>query len=199
MLNKPSSGSININGIDTSEINCREYWKLCSVLPQDHNEYSMSIAENILMREIYDSDDDSIWQSLEYAGLKGKVENTPNGIYTPFTRLFFDSGVEFSGGEKQRLSISRMIAKEASLYIMDEPSSSLDPSFEDDLNKYISNITSQKTVIIISHRLSSVKMCDRVIFMKDGFIIADGTHESIYNTCFEYKEMFDNQLNKYSI
>lgn len=199
MFNMISEGEYRINGKSCDEIDYFNFWNNCSVLMQDHTEYSVSIGENVLMEKVSNENEDLVWESIEKAGLKDKVLSFENGINTQFTRLFFEDGVEFSGGERQKLSISRVVAKNASLIILDEPSSALDPSYEDELNDYIESLPKDKTVIVISHRLSSVKACNRVVFMKDGSVVADGTHEQVYSKCADYRDMFEKQLRRFSV
>ncbi|MBQ6043546.1 MAG: ABC transporter ATP-binding protein [Clostridia bacterium] len=198
MQYKPKSGNIRINKIDINDIDMRSFWDQCSVLQQNHNEYAITIAENVLLDECHNDKRSKVKEALHKAGLNDKIKGIKNGINVPFTRLFYEGGVEFSGGERQKLAIARLIAKDASLIIMDEPSSSLDPSYEDQLNDYIGSISKEKTVIVISHRLSSVMACDRVILMRNGGIIADGTHKELYSTCEEYKRLYDKQKEKYT-
>lgn len=119
------------------------------------------------------------------------------GIYLDVTKEFNEEGLVLSGGEKQMLILSRVFAKDYPIVILDEPTSSLDPIAEEDFFKNMLNLCRNKTVIFITHRLSSARIADRVFFMKDGTIIEEGNHEELIRRNGFYAEMFLSQAHKY--
>ncbi len=110
------------------------------------------------------------------------------------TRYFYEDGIDFSGGERQKLSIARALIKDSEMIFFDEPSSSLDPISECELYEIIKNFDDDKIVLFVSLRLSSVFISDRILFFKDGKIHADGKHEVLLISCEEYKRLFDTTI-----
>ena len=194
-LYKPNSGEIYINSIPTSAIEIKSYWEKIGVVFQNHNVYSVTIAENILFNENPDSE--KVISVLEMVNLKDKVIGFENGINTLVSPSLHKGGVDFSGGERQKIAIARAFAKNCDLYIFDEPSSALDARSEDELFNIIKSLPEDKTVIFISHRLSSVSASDRIIVMKNGCIIGDGSHDSLMRDCKEYFDMYSVQAKRY--
>lgn len=193
----PSSGSIKYNGIDLNEYNEKELRKKFSIVFQDFQIYAVSIAENVLMRRLKDKDDEErVYKALEKVGLLEKVKGLKEGIYTQVTREFDNSGASFSGGERQRLAIARVFASDASVYILDEPTASLDPLAEERINKLIiQNV--DKTMFIIAHRLSTVVDADKIYLIRHGQIKESGTHEELMNLKGTYFNMFNTQKSLY--
>ena len=197
MLYRPLSGQILINDIDVSKIDYPSYYERIGMVFQNHHEYAITIAENICFTEDIKSEEQSILYALKRVDLYDKVMNLSEKIDTPLTHNFYKNGVDFSGGERQRLSIARAVARDCDLYIFDEPSSALDAKAENDLFDFINTISKDKGIIFISHRLSSAILADRVIVMKDGVIIANAPHNVLIRTCHEYKQMYDLQSKRY--
>ena len=184
-----------INNIQHHQIKIKSYWKKIGVVFQNHNVYSVTIAENILFNENPDSE--KVISVLEMVNLKDKVIGFENGINTLVSPSLHKGGVDFSGGERQKIAIARAFAKNCDLYIFDEPSSALDARSEDELFNIIKSLPEDKTVIFISHRLSSVSASDRIIVMKNGCIIGDGSHDSLMRDCKEYFDMYSVQAKRY--
>lgn len=197
LLYSPNQGKITINGYDHEGINPYCFWNNIGIVFQDHQEYAMTIKDNILLRDSSSVDDALVWKVLDDVGLSRKIHADPNGINLQLTKNFDPNGMDFSGGERQKLSIAKVLAKESDLYIFDEPSSALDPIAEDILYRRIAQIPDDKTVLMISHRLSSVLYTDRILFFDNGRIVADGTHESLMKTCEKYREIYNIQAEKY--
>ena len=156
----------------------------------------MSIKENVLLGNC--QEDETVLNALRKADLLDKILSYDKGLDLQLTRQFDEEGVDLSGGERQKLAIARAFAKEADFYIFDEPSSALDPLSEDLILENINSLPKDKTVIMISHRLSSIYMLDRILFFKNGVLIADGSHNKLMETCLEYKQMYELQAKKYS-
>ena len=121
------------------------------------------------------------------------------GVDTHLTREFNDKGTNLSGGESQKVAISRVFAKDYPLVIMDEPSSALDPMAEYNLNQSILHNTLEKTVIFISHRLSTTRIADKIYMFDSGSLIEEGSHDELLTRNGKYAEMFRLQSEKYQM
>ena len=193
----PSKGTILYNDVDLKEYNEKFLRKEFSIVFQDFQIYAVTIAENVLMRRLKDKDDEKrVYEALEKVGLLDKVNSLKDGIYTQVTREFDMSGVAFSGGERQRLAISRVFASDANVYILDEPTAALDPLAEERINKLIIQ-NADKTMFIIAHRLSTVVDADKIYLVRQGQIKESGTHEELMNLKGVYFEMFNTQKSLY--
>ena len=193
----PSEGIILYNGVDLRKYNEASIRKQFSIVYQDFQIYALTVAENVLMRKLRGKEDEDIVRSaLASVGLLEKVESLKDGIYTKVTREFDREGATFSGGENQRLVIARVFASNASVYVLDEPTSSLDPLSEERINKLILQNT-DKTMIIIAHRLSTVVDADKIYLIRNGSIIEEGTHSELMSLGGRYYEMFTTQTELY--
>lgn len=194
-LYTPTEGKILYNGIDISTIDYDEYRRLIAVVFQDYRLFSMSVMDNVVMNG--DFDEDALNISIEKSGLSDKIQSLPHGYDTQLTKEFDENGIEFSGGEGQKLACARAYYKDSPIVILDEPTASLDPIAESQLYERFNSIISGKTAIYISHRLASVKFCDRVAVFADGEIVEYGTHESLMKQNGVYSEMFTKQSEYY--
>ena len=191
-------GSMYINDINYNEVNPFSLRKNIAVVFQDYQIYAVSIAENILMRKVKSKEDEEIvYQALDKVGLLEKVKSLKDGINTQMTREFDASGEAFSGGERQRVVVARVFASNADLYILDEPTASLDPLAEEKINKLILSTAKDKTIIIIAHRLSTVVDTDKIYLMKHGTFTEIGTHEELLALNQDYALMFNTQKQLY--
>lgn len=194
----PNVGEIYYNNQTIRETKEKDIRSKFSIIFQDYRIYGVSIAENVLMREVKTKEDDEIViDALTKVGLYDKISKLPEGIHTVYSREFSNEGLQLSGGEAQRLAIARVFASNASIYILDEPTSSLDPLAERDINRLILEKAKDKTIIIIAHRLSTVVDCDKIILIEYGKIIEEGTHEELINLNGKYKNMFVTQASLY--
>ncbi len=193
----PDSGKILYNDQNVRDLKEDEIRRKYSIVFQDFQIYAVSIAENILMRKYTEDDDSMIWKALEDVGLASKIRSLPNGIHTMVTREFERDGMVFSGGEKQRLVIARILVSDAKVCILDEPTSSLDPLAERNINQLIMEKNADKTIIIIAHCLSTVVDSDRIILIENGEIVESGTHDELMNEKNRYYKMFTSQASLY--
>lgn len=198
-LYQPDDGAILYNGVDIREYETDSYQSHIGAVFQDFKIFAATIAENVLGDEYTDSDAETVTHALEIATFDSKLENLPNGIHTMLTREFDETGVELSGGESQKIAIAHVFAKPFEIIIMDEPSSALDPVAEYKLNKHISEYTEDKTVIFISHRLSTTRHVDRIYMLEKGQIIEQGSHDELMKLDGKYAEMFKVQAEKYGV
>lgn len=193
----PSSGRILLNGKDIREYDLQAYRRLFATTFQDFAIFAMSIKENVLMGRHYENEDEIVHRSLRRAGILDKVESLPDGVNTVMTKEFDENGAVFSGGQHQKLAVARTFAKESPVKIFDEPSSALDPIAEYDLFKNIMKEGKDHTMVFISHRLSSVKNCDKVFMLEKGTIIERGSHRELIGAHGKYAKMYIRQAMNY--
>lgn len=196
-LYDPYSGNIYMNDINIKNFEVNEYRKNIGVVFQDFKIFATSIAKNVSMNEQYNKS--AVEDALQTIGFKEKLDTLKAGLNTSLTREFDSSGVNLSGGEQQKIALSRIFSKKYNFLILDEPSSSLDPTTEYELNKIIVNELKGKSIIFISHRLATTKMMDKIIMMENGGIIEVGNHEELMKLDGKYAEMFNIQAEKYRI
>lgn len=191
-------GSIKIDGTDIRSYNVYEYRNMFTLCFQDYKIYAMTVAENILMRKPSTNEDiDCVERVLKQVGLYEKIKEFPDYLNTVLTKEFDNSGVFLSGGETQKLVIARALASKAQILILDEPSSALDPIAEYEINQIILETAKDKTVIFISHRLSTTVDADMIYCLNEGNITEKGTHKELIGHNGEYSKMFNMQAEKY--
>lgn len=161
-LYSPTEGEILLNGMPLRRFNFDDYIHRISVVPQDYQIFALSIAENIIMKPYTVDYEQSIWDALEFVGLKNRVKSMPHGIHTILTREFDAEGLGLSGGEMQRLVIARAFVKHNSILILDEPTSSLDKETSYNLTKKIMDLK-DKTVVVVTHDPNLVELADTII------------------------------------
>lgn len=196
-LYEPTSGQIYLNGRPISEYKLSAYRDCFSAVFQDFKVFSITVGENILMQRTAEGDAELLTESLRESGMLDKVSSFPYGPDTMMTREFDEEGVSLSGGQAQKIALSRLYAKDAPIAILDEPSSALDPIAEYELFENMKRICEGRTVIFISHRLSGAVSADVVFMMEHGRIIERGNHESLMRQNGKYAEMFKKQAEKY--
>ncbi len=197
-LYDPSAGQILLNGVDLREYDTEAWRSRVGVVFQDYKIFAASVAENV-MNGTYDParDEETVRRALDAAGFGEKLSELPHGIDTTLTREFDKEGTNLSGGESQKVAIARVFAKPYEVIIMDEPSSALDPVAEYELNRAILRYAADKTVIFISHRLSTTRMADRIYMFAHGELCEVGSHEALMAQDGKYAEMFRLQAEKY--
>lgn len=189
-LYKPDRGKILLNGKDIWEYNLDEYWKFMSVVFQDFKLFSFNLKQNLLGNE---EENAAIWQVLHEMGMKEKIENMYEGIESCIYKEYDGKGVMISGGEAQKIAVSKALYKNTPMFIMDEPTAALDPLSESQLYEKINTMMKNKTILYISHRLSSCCFCDKIIVWKDGRIVEMGTHSDLLEENGEYRRLWDAQ------
>lgn len=197
-LYEPSSGAILLNDININQYSLKSYQSLYSVVFQDAREFSLSIAENILLRPLKEEDRNKLWEALERSGGYDKVKQLQNGLDTILTREFDNNGIVLSGGESQMLNLSRVfIEAERPFIILDEPSSALDPIAEFKMFQNMIKSGVGRTIIFISHRMSSVTLADRIYLIDNGEIVEEGSHKELLSENGLYAKMFYTQAAGY--
>lgn len=187
----PTSGEILINGKSNRDFSDNSYFNLFSAVFQDYYFMPMTIAENICATSNYDKE--KLFAAFEKAGISNKINGLPNKEKSYMIKDVYKDAVDFSGGEKQKLLLAKAIYKNAPVLILDEPTAALDPIAENELYLKYNEITSNKISFFISHRLSSTRFCDRILFIKGGKIAESGTHEELMALKGLYYRMYQIQ------
>lgn len=198
-LYDPSEGEILLNGENIKNWRLSSYRNLFGTVFQDYRLFATTVAENVMLRgDITDEDRATVKDALKRAGIYDKIESLSNGVDTSVTREFDKEGAMFSGGEAQKISIARVFAGKQEIVIMDEPTSALDPIAEQEMYRNMFEACEGKTVIFISHRLSSVTMADRVYLFENGEIIEQGTHSELLAMNGKFADMWHKQADTYA-
>ncbi len=192
-----AEGEINLGDTNISNFSITDYRKYFGVVFQDYQIFAATIGENVKMDCVEDKDEQLIIEALRQSGFDEKLNTLKNGINTSLTREFDKDGINLSGGEAQKVAIARIFPRDCSIVILDEPSSALDPISEYNVNQSMLEAAKDKTVIFISHRLSTTKNADRIIMLSNGEIIEEGSHEKLMQLNGKYAEMFNMQAEKY--
>ena len=192
----PTSGNIYYNGQNINEIDNEKYWALFSTVFQDYKIYNFSIEENITLCE-NKCDSIKLKQILKKCGMAEEISKLEMGTKTPVGHEFTTTGVDFSGGQRQRLAIARAIYKGGSVLVLDEPTAALDAKAENEIFQLMRSLADSNTAIFISHRLYSTKFCDRIIFFENGHVSEMGTHDELMAKRGPYYQMFNIQAQYY--
>ena len=191
------AGVIKADGRDIKEYDVKKYHDTIGTVFQDFQIFAGSVKENVLLDVADGIDDEDIKKALTQSGLMERINKFEKGLDTELTTEFSQEGVNLSGGESQKLAISRVFYKDAGLMILDEPSSALDPIAEYQLNHAMLEATGDKTVIFISHRLSTTRIADRIIMLENGKIVEQGSHEELLAMKGKYAQMWKVQAGAY--
>lgn len=193
-----TEGEILYFGRNIRELDLPEYRKLYGTAFQDYQVFAMTVAENVLMRRPEgETDYRKVEDCLRRAGVYEKVVGLPHGMDTILTKEFAEDGAVLSGGELQKVAVARAFAKEYQIAIFDEPSSALDPVAEYRLYENILRGCADKTVLFISHRLSTAALADRIYLFENGRIVEQGNHETLMRRNGRYADMFRKQAENY--
>lgn len=192
------SGQILLNDIDIREYNIEKYRSLFGVLFQDFIKYSFTLRENVSLSDIEESGNDvKIRDAVSKAELDELVSTWDKGLETPLTRGFDSDGKELSGGQWQRIALSRVFFADRDFVILDEPSASLDVFAEEKVFRQFQELSGHRSSIIISHRLSSIVAADKILVLKNGRILEQGRHKDLLARNGYYYELFHAQANSY--
>jgi len=190
----PTDGCIRLNGVDIKKIHYDDYMSIFSTIFQDFQLTAFSILENISISEKTTIDEKAkILELLTENGLGAKIEAMYRGLDTPVSKVLGNSGMDFSGGERQRIAIVRALFKDAPEVGMDEPTSAIDPNAESDLYHKFAEITKSKTAVYISHRIASTRFCDKIAVFENGEIVEYGTFDELLRKQGVYYAFFSKQ------
>lgn len=192
----PTEGRILLNGEDIRKFNRNDYYALFSAVFQEFSVLDVTVKENVAQC-VDGIDETRVWQCIDKAGLTEKIRSLPKGIETHLGRRVFKDGVEFSGGQTQRLMLARALYKNAPILVLDEPTAALDPIAENDIYQKYNDMTHGRTSFFISHRLASTRFCDRIIFVDGGKIAEKGTHDELLKNGGGYAYLFEVQSKYY--
>ena len=192
-----TDGAIFYNGTDIRNYDISSYRAHIGSVFQDYKIFAATIGENVMGGTYTDAQKEAVESALTAAGFSEKYQKLPQKADTELTREFDEKGINLSGGEGQKIAIARAFAKNSDILILDEPSSALDPIAEYELNKTIEAAAKDRTVIFISHRLSTTRMADRIYLFDGGKITEQGSHEELMKQDGTYAKMFRVQAKKY--
>lgn len=195
-LYRPDEGEILLNGVNINEFKEEELYKMFACIFQQVNIYPYTLGNNISMHETYDLE--RAKRAIEDVGLKERIEEEKNAYERNMSHEVAKDALELSGGQEQKLAISRAVYKDSPILILDEPTANLDALAEHEIYSKLNDLREDRTSIYISHRLSSTKFCDRIILLKGGKIFEEGTHDDLMKKKGEYYEMFTIQGKYYT-
>ncbi len=197
-LYDPDHGKILVNGIDIRDYDVEFYRKrICSILMQNFQLFALTLYENVKMDLVDEEESANLDKAFSMVGLDDVIESLPGKGESDYSREFSDDGVVFSGGQRQKLALARVLLSDKKMVILDEPSSALDPKAESEFNELVFHMLSGRTIIIISHRLSTTKMADRIILIQGGKVAEDGSHSELIGRDGIYAKMFEMQSRRY--
>ena len=182
----PTRGELSLDGVPLNEEEVPAWQANCALVPQDIRLLDASIRENIAFGQDLESiNDDDVWVALEAAQFDDYVSQMPYGLFT----MVGENGVKLSGGQRQRLSLARAFFRKAKVLVLDEATSALDNKTEHDVLQALDLIGRRCTTIVIAHRLTTVKKCDRIHELQDGCIKASGDYETLCSSSSTFREM----------
>lgn len=197
-LYEPTEGTIELNGKDIAAYNIDMYRRIIGIVFQDFSRYQLPYKENIFISNTENTSDvERLASVTEKSGLGELVANFEHG-YEQVLSKNFDNGTELSGGEWQKVAIARAYFRNAAFLILDEPSASLDARSEHQMLETLTDLSATKTLLLITHKLSALKMVDRIIVLQDGHITEEGSMQELLTIKGYFAELYQLQANKYA-
>jgi ATP-binding cassette, subfamily B, bacterial len=198
-LYDPTEGKITLDGVDLRHYSTRDLHRQISVLFQDYIQYQLTVSENIWLGDIeVEPTTERIWEAARAAGADGTIDRLPEGLDTRLGN-WFEHGEELSIGQWQKIALARAFLRDAQLVILDEPTSALDPHAEAEVFDRFRQLVKGRTAIVISHRLSTVKMVDRILVLSDGQLAEYGSHDELMQQEGLYAQLFTTQAQHYQM
>ena len=192
-----TEGEILLNGVNIKEVNLNDWYKQIGALFQDFIKYQFTFKENVIYGDVTKRNDLlAIKEAIQKAGADSYLKDLPKGIDQVVGKTFED-GVDLSGGQWQKLALARAFFRDAPILILDEPTSAIDAKAEYEIFQKVGELQKDKTVIIISHRFSTVRNADRILVLEGGKIIEEGNHEKLMKKDGLYAELFNIQAQGY--
>ena len=190
----PTEGEILLNGINIKNIDYKQYLELFASVNQDYYLTAFSLLENIAVTEDLSTEERKvILDLLSENGLGERIKKMYRELDTPITKLLSASGVDLSGGERQKIAVVRAIYKNSSILILDEPTSALDPMSEHELFQKFASMSEGKTTILISHRIYSTRFCDKIAVFDKGELKEYGTLNELMDLNGLYRDFYEQQ------
>ena len=197
-LYDPTEGRILIDGVDLRDFEPDELREQIGAMFQDYVDYQATAAENIGLGNVPEiADRDAVVTASKQAGSDELISHLPDGYDTALGK-WFDAGVNLSGGEWQKVALARAFMRDAKILLLDEPTSSLDAQAEYDLFERLRSLTSGRTAVYISHRFSTVRRADRIVFLEHGRLVEEGTHTELMQLDGRYARLFRMQASAYT-
>lgn len=194
-LYEPSNGEVLLNKIDANKYKLTEYFQLFSVVFQDFRLLGLNLGQNIAVNQSYDAE--LAMSNLKEVDLDDFINTLPKGLNTHLGKEFDNSGVQFSGGQSQKVAMARALYKDSPVMILDEPTAALDPVAEFEIYQKFDEIVEDKTAFYISHRLSSCRFCDEILVFDNGEIVQRGSHEELVDKPGKYHDLWHAQAQYY--
>lgn len=195
-LYDPDEGEILVNGKNIKDYDIKSYRKGISACMQDHCYYRMSVRNNITFGR--EATDEELYDILKTVRLDNVVNDYDNKLDQMMGRDYYEDGIDMSGGQAQKLSLARcLFKKSANLFLLDEPSSSLDALAEEQILEAIHEISKEKTIFMITQRMTMVRYADLIIYIENGTVAECGTHDELIGLCGKYATMYNTQKNRF--
>lgn len=185
----PDTGKIFINDVEINDLDANYLRSKIAMVPQNVYLFNKTIRDNLIIGNPSANNDD-LYKTINSSGLKEIINHLPQGINTKVGEM----GVNLSGGERQRIGIARALLRNPDILIIDEALSQVDSNTEAFINKTIEDLFKDKIVIIVAHRLSTIKNCDRILVLSNSKIVAIGDHNTLFQTSKEYQELYKEQV-----
>ena len=190
-----TTGQIKIDGVDLKDLALPQWRNIIGGVFQNFGRYAYDLEDNIKLGEPEDTSTSRFSEAVKRSGVSSFVDSLKDGRKTRLSKAF--GGTDLSGGQWQKIAVARALYRNSSLLILDEPSSALDPRSEHELFQKFAELAERRTAILITHRLGSVRVADRILVIKDGRLVEEGTHTELLNLGGEYKELWSMQSSSY--
>jgi ABC-type multidrug transport system fused ATPase/permease subunit len=197
-LYDPTEGRILLDGKDIRNYDLKDLYSLYGIIFQDFGRYADTVSENIRFGDIHKTySDDEIKKAAVSAAAEPYIRELTEGYDTPLMRIFEENGTELSGGQWQKLAVSRAFYSDSDILILDEPTAALDPIAEQEIFKQFDNLRAEKTTVFVSHRLSSAVIASKILVLEYGKLVEEGTHHELMEKQGRYYELFETQAKRY--
>ena len=183
-----TGGSVNVDGVDVRDYDTEQLWSVIGLVPQRGYLFSGTVADNLRYGKA-DATDEEMWDALRVAAADDFVRGHPDGLSMPVAQ----GGINFSGGQRQRLAIARAVIRRPAIYLFDDAFSALDVHTDARVRASLRDVSADSTVVIVSQRISTVAEADQVVVVDDGQVVGIGTHETLLADCPTYAEFADSQ------
>ena len=186
-----NQGKITIDGVNINKLDKDSIRGNITIISQNPYIFNMSIRDNLKLVKNNLSDEE-MYNACKIACLDDFIQELPNGYDT----IIGEGGVNLSGGQKQRLAIARALVQKTEIILFDEATSALDNETQEKIQRAIENMKNEYTILIIAHRLSTIIHSDRILYLENGKIIAQGTHHELLNKCPSYQKLYETEIKK---